>query len=139
MKKVPRKILVVDDDPGMLRLLNKWLKVAGYEVVEASDGDLAVKAAKKEMPDLILLDILMPMVDGREVARRLKADPQTKEIPIIFSTVCIKLEDDKGDQEIKVDEHSFQGFAKPLHNPKLLSTIRKAINRQQQKKNQKGI
>ncbi len=129
MKKISKKILVIDDDYSFIRLMQKWLRVANYQVVEAFDGHSGLEKAKGELPDLILLDIIMPDMDGKNVARRLHADPATKNIPIIFTTVCIDLKLDKGDQTIEVDGRAYQGFAKPLHNARLLSAIRKTLNR----------
>ena len=129
MKKPPKKILIVDDDYGFVRLLHKWLKVANYDIWEAFDATHGLALAKSESPDLILLDIILPDVDGKEVARRLYSDPATKDIPIIFTTVTIDLKVDKGDQKIGIDGRKYQGFAKPLHNARLISAVRKAINR----------
>lgn len=78
------KILIVDDIPDNLRLLSKILTEQGYEVSKALNGEIALKAAKLSQPDLILLDINMPQMDGYEACERLKADDQTKEIPVIF-------------------------------------------------------
>lgn len=129
MKKSPKKILIIDDNPGMLKVLNKWLKVAGYDVVEAWDGRMGLDIAKKELPDLILLDILMPAMDGKEFVRNLQVDPAIKAIPVIFVTVCIDLEKDKGHETIEVNGVHYPGFAKPLHNARLLSLVRKTLNR----------
>lgn len=129
MKKSPRKILIVDDERGMLFVLKKRLQVDGYQVIEASDGFIAFKKAKTEKPDLILSDLMMPYVNGKELAQKLKADTETKNIPIIFITAMMGVEMDKGDEEINIDGHLYRIFAKPLHNKKLLSTIRKTINR----------
>jgi len=84
MKKAPRRILVVDDNPGMLKVLDKWLKVAGYAVIEAWDGQMALDQSRAEMPDLILLDILMPGLDGLTLLHRLKSDPATEPIRAII-------------------------------------------------------
>jgi len=81
------------------------------------------------MPDLILLDILMPGMDGKEFVRQLQKDAKIKDIPIIFITVCIDVEKDKGHEEIEVNGIHYPGFAKPLHNARLLSLIRKTLNR----------
>ena len=129
MKKAPKKILIIDDNPGMLKILNKWLRVAGYDVVEAWDGRMGLEKAKNVLPDLILLDILMPAMDGREFVRHLQADQTLKDIPVIFVTVCIDLEKDKGHETIEVNGVHYPGFAKPLHNARLLSLVRKTINR----------
>ena len=129
MKKAAKKILIVDDDAGMIKLLQKWLKVAGYRTVEALDGYTAIDKTESELPDLILLDVLLPDLNGTDVVKQLKLNPKTKDIPIVFMTICINEEDDKGDQKIGVQGQSFPAFAKPLHNPKLLAVIRKAINK----------
>ena len=129
MKKAAKKILIVDDDAGMIKLLQKWLKVAGYVTVEALDGYTAIDKAESELPDLILLDVLLPDLNGTDVVKQLKLNPKVKDIPIVFMTICINEEDDKGDQKIGVQGESFPAFAKPLHNPKLLAVIRKAINK----------
>jgi adenylate cyclase len=77
-------VLIVDDTPGNLRLLSSALVQQGYAVRNAINGSLALSGAKTIRPDLILLDIMMPGMDGYEVCRRLKQDPQTQDIPIIF-------------------------------------------------------
>ncbi len=82
--KTVAKILVVDDLPDNLRLLVKVLRENGYVVRPVPDGYLALEAVKKSPPDLILLDILMPNLDGYELCQKLKADPQTRDIPVIF-------------------------------------------------------
>lgn len=129
MKRDFKKILVVDDNPGMLKVLDKWLKVAGYEVIEAWDGQMALDQSRRQSPHLILLDILMPGMDGREFVRQLQADAAIKDIPIIFITVCVDLEKDKGHEEIEINGIRYPAFAKPLHNARLLSLIRKTLNR----------
>ncbi len=78
------KILVVDDRPDNLELLSTILTSQGYEVEESDRGKLAIEAAKAGSPDIILLDISMPEIDGFEVCQRLRSDPKTKDIPIIF-------------------------------------------------------
>jgi len=129
MKNLSKKILVIDDDLGMIRLLEKWLKVAGKVVVSASTGAEGLIKSREEKPDLILLDVRLPDADGKEIARSLRRDQLTKDIPIIFITISIDVQLDNGDQVIELDGETFRAFAKPLHNPKLLSEIRKSINR----------
>jgi len=87
--EVRKKILVVDDEESVRDLCIACIQHAlgqGYDVVEAANGGAAIAAAKAERPDLILLDIMMPEVDGFEVCRRLKASPETKGIPVVFLT-----------------------------------------------------
>jgi putative two-component system response regulator len=78
------RILAVDDTPASLRLLTDILKEEGYEVRSAISGELALRAAISQPPELILLDIRMPVMDGYEVCRRLKAEPATRDVPVIF-------------------------------------------------------
>lgn len=129
MKNTSKRILVIDDNPGMLKVLDKWLKVAGYEVLEAWDGRMGLELTRREKPDLVLLDILMPNMDGKEFVRSLQKEKDLKDTPVIFITVCIDLEKDKGHETIDVDGVKYPGFAKPLHNARLLSLIRKTLNR----------
>lgn len=129
MKNTLKKILVIDDNPGMLKVLDKWLKVAGYEVLEAWDGRMGLELVRHQKPDLVLLDILMPNMDGKEFVRNLQKEKEIRDIPVIFITVCIDLEKDKGHETIEVDGVHYPGFAKPLHNARLLSLIRKTLNR----------
>jgi len=133
MKKIPWTILVVDDDPSMIRLMEKKLTVGGYNVVSAASGNSGLQNAIQKVPDLILLDVMMPDMSGVDVVKGLKKNTVTKDIPIIFMTVCIDLKDDKGHERIEIDGSSYQAFAKPLHHAKLLSTIRKTINRRENK------
>lgn len=82
----PRVVLIVDDIPDNLSLLHDALDEAGYTVLVATDGEAALTRAARQQPDVILLDALMPGMDGFEVARRLKADFSTAHIPIVFMT-----------------------------------------------------
>ena len=79
-------ILMVDDTPTNLGVLSEFLSLDGYEVLVAEDGESALQRASYAKPDLILLDVLMPEMDGFETCQRLKAQPDTQEIPIIFMT-----------------------------------------------------
>ncbi len=114
-----KSILVVDDEPEQLLMVESLLKERGYTVVVASDGEEGLKKALQVRPDLILLDIMMPRMDGTETASRLKNDPRTKNIPIFFLTAVIAAEDRK----------NFEGnttpiFAKPVIFSELLDAIR---------------
>lgn len=87
------KILIVDDNPQNIELLETHLAIAGYETITSATGGDAVKRAKKDQPDIILLDIMMPDIDGYEVCRQIKAHPKTKFIPIIMITALKDIED----------------------------------------------
>lgn len=80
------RILVVDDVPQNVELLEAHLEAAGYDVAKASDGAEALRKVKEEAPDLILLDLMMPGLDGYEVCRRLKAEEETVSIPVMIVT-----------------------------------------------------
>lgn len=81
-----KRILAVDDEPHILKLISFSLRSHGFEVLEASDGLSAVSVAQAEHPDLILLDVMMPALDGYEACRRIKANPETAAIPIFMLT-----------------------------------------------------
>ena len=83
---MPKKILAVDDERHIVRLVEVNLQRAGYDVVTAFDGREALEKVKAENPDLIVLDVMMPYMDGFEVLKTLKADPSTAEIPVIMLT-----------------------------------------------------
>ena len=86
MSKEGASILVVDDDPEILTMLSTRLGHRGYKVSTASDGHRALELAKREKPDLVLLDVMMPGKSGWEVARALKQDPVTQHIKIVMVT-----------------------------------------------------
>ena len=82
----PYTLLLVDDTPVNLMVAVESLELDGYEVLVAVDGEEALKRAEKTLPDLILLDVMMPGMDGFEVCRRLKGQVSTRDIPVIFMT-----------------------------------------------------
>ena len=86
IEKTDSKILIVDDVPANLNVLCQALEAEGYKIVAAPSGTVALQIAPLTQPDLILLDIMMPEMDGFETCRRLKADASTAEIPVIFIT-----------------------------------------------------
>ncbi|HOY10194.1 MAG TPA: response regulator [Candidatus Omnitrophota bacterium] len=123
------KILVIDDDPNTVRLLKKWCENAGKNVIGSLNGREGIQKALEERPDLILLDVMLPDIGGMDVVRALRRDPLTSVIPVFFITVTMGVEQDKGDETVDVDGRLYRIFAKPLHPQKLLSEIRKSINR----------
>lgn len=82
----PKKILVVDDERHIVRLVQVNLERAGYQVVAAFDGKEALKKVSSEKPDLVVLDVMMPYMDGFQVLKQMKADAATKDIPVIMLT-----------------------------------------------------
>ncbi len=101
---VKAKVLIVDDDSFLSGIYATKLEIEGFAVVTARDGEEGVKAALKELPDLILLDVLMPKLDGFEALRQLKQQETTKNIPVIMLTNLGQKEDiEKGLQDGAVD------------------------------------
>src|SRR5208283_1845623 len=116
----PEDILVVDDTPDSLRLLTDLLAKHGYRVRPASDGALALKSIAARTPDLILLDVSMPDMDGYEVCRRLKADEKSSRIPVIFISAF-------GDTRQKVTGFEAGGIdyiTKPFEAEEALARVR---------------
>ncbi len=92
-----KKIEIVEDDPFLKEMMSKKLTAAKYTVVPAADGKEGIKKAKEEQPDLILLDLILPGIDGYQVLEKLKADKETSKIPVvIISNLGQKEEVDKG-------------------------------------------
>ena len=118
-----KKILIVDDDISITLSISFVLEKEGYVVTTAVDGEEAVKKAKEELPHLIVLDIMLPKINGFEVCKRLKANAQTREIRIIMLTA-------KGDEKDKrlAEELGVNGYiTKPFDIDTLLSEIRKGV------------
>ena len=104
------KILVVDDDASINELIKINLELAGYKVVQAYDGIKAFALAKQELPSLVVLDVMMPEVDGFTVAKRIRENPQTKNIPIIMLTALSQLDDKANGFNIGVDDYLVKPF-----------------------------
>ena len=120
------KLLVVDDEPDAVLILAKTLSARGYEVTTAGRGQQAVMLARAEKPDLILLDILMPDMDGTQVVAALQEDPTTRDIPVIFLTCLIT----KKTQEIGSRYHDagrYVFMSKPYDLDNLLMEIDRLI------------
>jgi CheY-like chemotaxis protein len=118
-----KEILIVDDDRVILRTLEKILLRAGYSVIPLSLGREAVEIAKDRSPDLIILDIMMPDMDGGDVANILKNDPETRDIPIIFLSSLVT----KREEQSSSRKHGLYFLAKPINRNELLKRIREYI------------
>jgi len=112
-------ILVVDDTPTNLDVLLDLLEVDGFKVVVAEDGEIAIALAEYAPPDLILLDVLMPGIDGFETCRRLKNSLSTQEIPIIFLTAV----SDNVDKVKGLNLGAVDYITKPLHHEEVLARV----------------
>lgn len=129
MSKINKKILVVDDSSRMQEITRKLLTDSGYKVVSCWDGDECLQKVQTEQPDMILMDVILPDGDGKEFTKKLREMDGFKDIPVIFTTNTINLDDDKGHESFEIDGELYRAFAKPLHNQKILSVIKKEINR----------
>ncbi len=124
MDEVARpKILAVDDEPMNVELLDTYLSL-DYDIVSACSGEEALEAVKAEKPDLVLLDIMMPGMDGYEVSKRLKSDPATQFIPIILVTAL----SDVGDRIKGSDAGSDEFLTKPVNKEELISRVKSLLH-----------
>jgi len=115
-----KRILVVEDQPDNRRIIRDMLAATDYEVAEAENGEEALAAIAKHRPDLILMDIQLPIMDGYEAARRIKADPALKSIPIIAVTSYALSGDETKAREAGCDDF----VPKPYSPRQLMAKIR---------------
>jgi len=120
------EILVVDDDIMTQNMLKTTLAKAGYNPIVASNGMEAIRLATERLPSIVILDIMMPGIDGGEVADILRKDPKTREIPIIFLSSLISKQEEKIGS--KKDIVSF--LSKPYNREILLNEIRNYLTRE---------
>ena len=120
------KILVVDDEQDILELIRHSLNKEGYEVYVAANGQQGVDKARKVKPHLILMDVMMPVMDGMEACRQLKEDPETSEIAIIFLTARSEEFAELAGFEAGADDY----ISKPIRSRVLLSRIKAILRRQ---------
>ncbi|MGB7340909.1 MAG: response regulator [Phototrophicaceae bacterium] len=115
------KILYVEDNSQNMRLVRKMLKVGGHDMVGAEDGHTGIDMAHEVMPDLILMDINLPDIDGTEVTKRLKADPKFANTPIVALTANAMY----GDKERFLDAGCDDYLSKPISKTELLAMVDK--------------
>ncbi|MHB1787037.1 MAG: response regulator transcription factor [Acidimicrobiales bacterium] len=116
-------VLVVDDDPVIQKLLQVNFEVEGFDVVLASDGQEGLDTARRIKPDVVLLDVMMPRMDGLKVAAALKADAKTAKIPIILLSAKAQEPDLRAGRATGADEY----VTKPFDPLELLATVRSLI------------
>lgn len=118
------KILIVDDSPTELHVLAKILQHAGHDALTASDGEAGIVAAKAQGPDVILMDVVMPGINGFQATRKLSRDPQTQHIPILMVTT----KDQQTDREWGIRQGAKGYLVKPVDGRELLDTIDGLLN-----------
>ena len=122
-----QKILIVDDELDALTALKRALESDNYNVVEAVDGLSAIKKIKTEKPDIVLLDLMMPEIDGFEVCKRLKSDPLYKHVPIIMLTAKGEINDKIEGIEMGADDY----ITKPFNLNEIRARIKMVLRRAQ--------
>lgn len=120
---MPKRILVVEDDADNRRIVAKTLSVDGYEIIEATDGIQALAHAQADHPDLILMDLALPNLDGWEATRRLKSDPRTRAIPVIALTAVAMRGDEEQARAAGCDDY----ISKPARPVAIREIVRKHL------------
>jgi len=118
-------VLVVDDDPVIQKLLQVNFEMEGYSVITAGDGEEGLAKAQAERPDAVVLDVMMPKMDGLEVARRLKGDPDTESIPIILLSAKAQQADIQAGTATGAEDY----LTKPFDPLELLQRVGALIDR----------
>ncbi|MCK4545972.1 MAG: response regulator [Candidatus Eisenbacteria sp.] len=118
------KILVVDDERYILHILDFSLGAEGYEVITAGDGEQAVERSKADRPDLIVMDIMMPKMDGFEACKKIKSNPDTKDIPVIMLTAKGRETDRKRGVDAGADDY----VTKPFSPAKLIERVQGVLS-----------
>jgi len=118
------KVLVVDDEVNITQILEFSIGAEGFEVITAQNGEEAIEKARREQPDLIILDIMMPKIDGYEACRILKANPLTKNIPVVLLTAKGRDIDKRLGMEVGATDY----IVKPFSPNKLVERIHRLLS-----------
>jgi two-component system alkaline phosphatase synthesis response regulator PhoP len=118
-------ILVIDDEPKIVKVVSDYLERAGYRVITAGDGQMALITARHERPDLIILDLLLPTIDGLEVCRHLRQEPSTADVPIIMLTA----RGDETDRVVGLELGADDYVPKPFSPRELVARVRAVLRR----------
>lgn len=118
------KILVVDDEVNITQILEFSIEAEGFDVITAQNGEDAIEKARREQPDLIILDIMMPKIDGYEACRILKANPLTKHIPVVLLTAKGREVDKRLGYEVGATDY----IVKPFSPNKLIEKIHRLLS-----------
>lgn len=123
------KILVVDDEEEILRLLRIDLESDGYQVFTAKTGQEAIRKTWHTSPDLILMDVVLPDMNGGEVVKALKANPSTSQTPVLFLTALCSKQEERGQVELNVGNRRYLTLAKPFTSQELLALIKSVLQK----------
>lgn len=118
-----KRIILVDDEVAIIKVLTVRLEKAGYEVIPVMDGKEALDSVRKERPDIVILDLMLPTLDGYKVCRLLKFDERYKHIPILVLSARVEEDAKKRSMEAGADEY----ISKPLKTDELLDKIKKYL------------
>lgn len=127
-----REILIVEDNPQTVKLVKFILEKSKYSTISAKDGEEGLQMAREKKPDLIILDLMLPGIDGYQVCEALKADPNTKEIPVIVLTAL----DTGVDFEKALEKKADWYITKPFEAQHLLKRIDYLIEKRKEKKDE---
>lgn len=122
-----KRILIVDDEDDILQIMFKRLTATGYEVSQATSGHEALLKVKSFFPDLIIMDIMLPDMDGSDVVKILSRDMITQAIPVIFLSGIVTREDHEPEPEIVVDGRHYRAIPKPVTFQELLRQVEKVF------------
>ena len=123
-----KRILVVDDEEELLEQINKTLSVEGYDVMAVTTGGDAMDRARETVPHLILMDIILPDMEGPDAVRLLMEDPLTRNIPVIFlSGIVTREHKDSALCGVQVGGRQYKALSKPFSSKELLVEVRKAV------------
>lgn len=129
-----KRILIIDDTKDILLVVSRRLQSWGYEALTAADGEEGLTVAETSLPDLILLDIMMPKMKGRDVCARLKANPKTQHIPVIFLTALGLADHIKAGMDLGAEDY----IVKPFEPAELKERIMVCLARAEAMKSQGG-
>ncbi|MEV0439390.1 response regulator [Streptomyces spectabilis] len=124
MPGVPGRVLVVDDNKVIRQLIRVNLELEGFEVVTAADGAECLDVVHQVRPDVVTLDVVMPRLDGLRTAARLRADPRTRDVPLVVVSACTQYEVEAG-LDVGVDAF----LAKPFEPAELIAVVRQLTDR----------
>lgn len=123
-----KRILLIDDDHDMADLVKAILTSEGYGTLQAFSSQEGIETAKRERPDLILMDIMLPGMNGGEAVKILKSEPLVRDIPVIFLTALLSGSEEAEQDGVVIDGHRYRVIGKPFEIKHLLETVKLVLN-----------